>query len=150
MPHYVRKLLPGGHPDLRFDQVHVGDHFSYRMLDLDAGIHLDKVVVALLIPQEFHCPGATIANFPQCLGHARSQLLSGLRIHGGRGRLLNQLLVAPLDAALALAQMHDATVAVSQHLELDVARPFDELLHIDVWNAEGLLGFIARGLKRRD
>ena len=34
---------PAAMPDLRFHQVHAGDHFGDGMFDLNAGIHLDEV-----------------------------------------------------------------------------------------------------------
>src|SRR5262249_60345677 len=45
-------------------------------------------------------------------------------------------LMAPLHRAIALAEMDDITVCVRQHLELDVPRPFQELLHVDLVVAE--------------
>src|ERR1017187_9739600 len=44
--------------------------------------------------------------------------------------------MAALDAALALAQAHYVAVLVGQHLELDVPRPLDELLHVQIAVAE--------------
>jgi hypothetical protein len=47
---------------------------------------------------------------------------AGRRVHAGRGRLLDHLLVAALQRAVALEQMDDIAVAVAEHLHLDVAR----------------------------
>jgi hypothetical protein len=55
----------------------------------------------------------------------------------GEGRLLDELLVAPLDRALALAEVHDAAVRVGQHLDLDVARLDHGSLEVDRRVAEG-------------
>src|SRR5207245_11206365 len=52
------------------------------------------------------------------LAHLRAQL----RSHDGGGRLLDHLLVAPLHAALALAQPDAALVLVGEDLDLHVAR----------------------------
>ena len=41
-----RQRLPGGDPELPFDQVEAGDGFSHRMLDLQPRIHLEEVEVA--------------------------------------------------------------------------------------------------------
>jgi hypothetical protein len=71
----------------------------------------------------------------------RSALLG---VERGRGRLLEHLLVAPLQRAVALAEMHAFALAVAQHLDLDVARPAEVLLDIDRVVAEGGLGFGAR------
>ena len=40
----------------------------------------------------------------------------------GAGRLLDDLLVAALDRALALAEVHERAVPVAEYLHLDVAR----------------------------
>jgi hypothetical protein len=45
----------------------------------------------------------------------------------GRGRLLDDLLVAPLDRAFALAEIDRVAVAVGEHLDLDMARLGDEI-----------------------
>ena len=58
-----------------------------------------------------------------------------------RRRLLDDLLVAALHGAVALAQIHGVAVGVGQHLELDVARVFQELLHIHHGIAECRLRF---------
>ncbi len=58
----------------------------------------------------------------------------------GRGRFLEQLLVAALDGAIALADMDDLAVAVGQDLEFDVVRILDQLFEIERAVVEGLLG----------
>ena len=66
------------------------------------------------------------------------------------GRDLHQLLEAPLQAAVALAQGHDLA-AVAQDLDLDVARAAHQPLGIERVDAEGRarLGLAARvGLRQ--
>ena len=46
-----RKLGAVGDPDLFKDQVDVGDHLGHRMLDLDAGVHLDEIERAVLVQE---------------------------------------------------------------------------------------------------
>src|SRR3546814_15740083 len=46
--------------------------------------------------------------------------------HEGRRRFLDHLLVAALDAALALVEIEDVAVLVSEDLDLDVARRSEE------------------------
>ncbi len=60
-----------------------------------------------------------------------------LRRHGRRRRLLDQLLVAALDAAVPLAQDRQAAVPVAEQLDLDVARGGDQLLEVEGPVAEG-------------
>ena len=63
-------------------------------------------------------------------------------------RFLDDLLVAALDRAFALAQMDDMAVLVAQHLDLDVARIGDEFLDEDAVVAEGDLGLRARARRK--
>ena len=51
--------------------------------------------------------------------------------------------MAPLERALALAERPDAAVLVGEDLELDVPRPLDELLAVDVGVLEARLGLAA-------
>ena len=64
------------------------------------------------------------------------------------GAFFEQLLVAALDRALALAEVDDVAVVIAEDLELDVARVLDVLLDVDVADAEGRLGLALRGLER--
>src|SRR5690606_11037322 len=61
------------------------------------------------------------------LAHATSQVGR----HDRAGRLLDELLVAALDRAVALAEVDDVAVRVAEDLELDVARPLEVLLDVD-------------------
>ena len=67
-----------------------------------------------------------------------ADLLAHLRRDLERGRLFDELLVAALDGALALKERGHVAVLVGQHLELDVARLLDELLHVELAVAEGV------------
>src|SRR4029078_10766980 len=61
----------------------------------------------------------------------------------------DQLLVAALRGAVALAEVHDVSVRVAEHLDLDMARPLDELLHVERAVAERSLRFCGGGVHRR-
>src|SRR5207244_8884822 len=71
------------------------------------------------------------------------------RVERGGGRLLQHLLVATLDRALALAE-RDHVVVVPEELDLDVARALDEALAEDAVVAEGRGGLAAGGRERLD
>src|SRR6516225_1839132 len=105
------------------------------MLDLDAGVHLDKVEFPVLV-EELHGTGAAVADratrFDAALAH-EAPLADG---DAGRRGLLDDFLMAPLHRAIALAEVDDVTLSVRQHLELDVPRPLQELLHVDLVVAE--------------
>ena len=134
-----RERLLGGHEDLLLHEVAPGDEFGDAVLHLDAGVHLHEVVVARGVEQELDGSRVRVVHRRGRVGgglaHAPAQLL----VHegGGRGRLFDELLVAPLDRALALVQGHHVAALVGHDLDLDVARLLDELLDVEVGHAEG-------------
>src|SRR5256885_2458412 len=81
----------------------------FRSLDLDAGVHLDEVELAVLI-QELHGAGAAVADraagFHAPLAHEAPLAQRDAR----SGGFLDHFLVAPLHRAIALAQVDDAPV----------------------------------------
>src|SRR5207247_451474 len=78
------------------------------------------------------------------LAHRRPQR----GVERGGGRLLEHLLVATLDRALALAEGDDRPVPVGEELDLDVARPLDVALAEHRAVAECRLGLAAGRLER--
>jgi hypothetical protein len=65
-----------------------------------------------------------------------------------RRRLLDQLLVAALQRAVALAEVDRGAVEVGEHLDLDVARAFEVALEVALAPAERGLGLALGGLER--
>src|SRR5690625_848388 len=116
-----RQGLTGGDLYLRTHQVHAGNALGHRMLNLDTGVHLDKIEFAVFI-QKLERSCTKIANAPTgfCAYLADARALFGR--DSGRRRLLNDFLMATLHGALALAQMHRVAVAVGQHLNFNMAR----------------------------
>jgi hypothetical protein len=128
-----RQRLATGHADLRLHEVDAHDALGDGVLHLQPRVHLEEVearVVAVAVEQELDRPGVAVPGGPR-RGHGR---LAHLRAHrrGQRraGAFLDGLLVTPLRRALALEQVHDVAVVVGEHLDLDVARPLDEPLHV--------------------
>ena len=112
----VRQLLARGDADLRPHQVDAGDQFGHRMLDLDAGVHLDEVELAVLV-QELQRARAAVADRAHASTQRSPMSLRWRARDAGRGRFLDHLLVAPLHGAVALAQVDDVALAIGQHLE---------------------------------
>ena len=124
---------------LRLDQVDAGHLFGDGVLDLQARVRLDEGEVALvpLIDQKLEGAQAQVVDGG---GHAHGRggdPIACRVAQPGTGRQLDDLLVAPLQAALALAQVRDAALPVADHLHLDVPRPRDQPLHEDGVVAEG-------------
>ena len=143
----IAQRRAGRDADLLAHQVDADDHLGDRMLDLQPGVHLDEIELAVLV-QELDGAGAAIADLRQRVGDDFADLRARLGVQGRRGRFLQHLLVAALQRAVALAQMHHIAVAVAQHLHLDMARLAEIFLDIDVVIAEGGLGLGAAERQR--
>ena len=142
-----RQFAAGGDPDLLQHEVDVGDHLGDGMLDLDAGIHLDEIEFAVLI-EKFDGADAEIFHLPHRLGAGRADLCARRGAKNRRGAFLPDLLVAPLQRAVALAEMDGAAAAVAEHLDFDVARLLQVFFQIHRGVAERGLGFVAGGGQR--
>ena len=143
----VAEALAGCDAELGLDEVDAGDGFGDGVLHLDARVHLDEVELAVFIHEELDGAGVLIADF----GEATAQGLADLLAHFGRDlqrrRFFDEFLMAALDGALALKERGDVAVLVGEHLELDVARLLDELLHVELAVAEGVGGFSGGGME---
>ena len=139
------QLLAGGHLHLGAHQVHAGDHLGHGMLHLDAGVHLHEVEGGVLrIEQELDGARVVVAG-PLGAGHRHlAHLLAHLRRHRRAGALLDELLVAPLDGAVALPQVHHVAVLVADELDLDVAGLGEVTLQVHAAVAEAGQG-LGRG-----
>src|SRR5260370_6699256 len=141
---HVGQLFARGDHDLTLDQVHIGDHFGDRMLHLDARVHLDEVKPPLLVHKKFDGAGIVVADVAQSFAEDVPDFLAQLGRHLYGRRFFEQLLVAPLNRALALPQADDVAVLVRQHLEFDMARILDIAFQVKVAVAGG-----GRGLRLR-
>src|SRR5438309_9030912 len=95
------------------------------MLDLQPGIHFEKIEIALPVDDELDRPGRAIAGRPRQRHRLRPHRGACRGIDEGARRLLDDLLVTALDRAFALAEMDDVAVRVAEQLDLDMARLFD-------------------------
>src|SRR5918993_2223164 len=125
-----------GNLQLLGHDVYARDHLRHRVLDLKTRVHLDEVERPFRV-DELH---GTRSSVPERRHQAlrgvhetRSYVLGKAR----RGRLLDQLLVAPLDGAVPLGEGERATVRVGEDLHLDVPEPLEVFLDVDRAVAEG-------------
>ncbi len=144
----VPELLACGDSDLLAHQVDPGDELGDRVLHLQTGVHLQEVEVAVGREEELDRADAAVVDgfggLHRHLAHARDERVIG----GGGGRLLDDLLVTALDRAVALEEVHGGSLAVSEDLDLDVARRDDRLLHVDRVVPERVPGLALRALER--
>ena len=105
------------------------------MLDLDPPVQLEEEELAAA-EHELGRSGAAVAD----RARERDRRLAHLGAQGcverGGGRLLEHLLMAALDRALALAQGDHVAVCVGEQLDLDVARALEVPLAEDAVVAE--------------
>ena len=146
--------LARGGAELQLDEIEPGDRLGHRMLHLQARVHFHEVEAVgaqalAAVGDELDGAGAHIADgaggFDRRLAHRRAHL----RRHAGSGRLLDHLLMAALQRAVALEQMHHVAVAVGKHLDLDMARREDVFLHQHARITEGVLRLALGALQRR-
>jgi hypothetical protein len=96
-----------------------------------------RVIELAVLVEEFEGAGAAVADLAAGVGAALADAVAQLGGQFGRRRFLDDLLVAPLHRAVALAEEHRVLVLVGQHLDLDVARVLEEFLHVHRGVAEG-------------
>ena len=107
------------------------------MLDLEPGIHLEEIESPIGVHDELDRAGGIVADRLCQRDRLAAHLGAERRVDRRRRRLLDDLLVAPLDRAFALAEMDDVAVLVAEHLDFDMARRLDEALDQDAVVAEG-------------
>src|SRR6185503_3075057 len=69
------------------------------------------------------------------------------RIESGAGGLFDDFLVTALERAVALAEMDDRTLAIPEHLHLDVPRALERFFDVHARASECLLGFAPRSFE---
>ena len=118
----VAELLAVGDAQLLADEVDAGDLLGHRVLDLQAGVDLEERDRAVGRDEELAGAGADVAGLAQDrLGRAVE--LGVLLVGEERRRgLLDELLVAALQRAVAGRDDDDVAVRVGQALRLDVPR----------------------------
>src|SRR5262249_12950568 len=106
-----------GDADLLEHKVDARHHLGHWMLDLEARVHRDEIELAILV-QELDSAGAAILQFAHGGGDSLADLLAARGIEGRRRRFLENLLVAALQRAIALTQVHGVALAVAEDLDL--------------------------------
>ena len=129
----IGQLASLGDQDLALDDVDSGDDLGDGVLDLEPGIDLDEVERAgLVIDQELDGAGVLVTDLS---ADRECRLADGVAYRwvevGGRGDL-DDLLMPPLDRAIALVEVNQMAVPIAQKLHLDVLGAADELLEEDV------------------
>ncbi len=134
-----RQLFAECHAQLPFDEIDAGDQLGHGMLDLQPRVHLDEEHV-LAVGDEFDGAGADILDRSSSFPRGGAHRLALLGIERRRRRLLDHLLMAALQSALALEQRQQTAVAVADHLHLDMPGVVDVFFDQHAVVAERRLG----------
>ena len=143
-----RQGLPGRDPQLPLDQVQPRDRLGDGVLHLQPRIHFHEIEL-VPVEEKFDGAGAHVAHLARDHEGGGAQPLAQRFRQRRRRRLFDQLLVAALDGAVAVAQVHEVAVRVGEHLHLDVARCRQVAFQKQRAIAERALGEAARGGERR-
>ena len=104
------------------------------MLDLQPRVHFQKVVasrVARPVDEELDRARVLVAGGLRGPDGGGAETLPERWRHRGGRRLLDDLLMAPLNRTFALEEMDDRAVAIGHHLHFDVARAAHETLDVE-------------------
>jgi hypothetical protein len=115
-------VIAGRAADHPFDQINTGDFLGDPMLDLQPGVHFqEEEIVPLGVVKKLDRPGRPVGDaLPQAHGRF-DQRRAGCGGQARRRSLLNDLLIAPLQRAVAFTQRDDPPRPVAEYLHLDVA-----------------------------
>ena len=131
-----RKSL--GDEDLGFDDIGARDLFGHRVLDLDSRIDLDEVEIAGVgVDQEFDCARVFVSQLPSDGQGGVADFFARVRIERGGGGDLHDFLMAALDRAIALVEVHEISVQVAHQLNFDVPGTGHVFFKKDVRRPEG-------------
>ena len=123
-----------GDDELRAHEIDSRHGFGHRVLDLEPGVHLEKVelsVLALALDEELNRAGVAISSGTRRGDRRVSHAPANVGGNRRRGTLLDDFLVPPLHRALTLEEVDDIAVGVREDLNLDVPRPFDQPFDIE-------------------
>ena len=141
--------LAAGDADLPLDEIDAGHHLGHRMLDLQPRVHLEEV------ERRRRRRAGTRSCRRWCSRPSWPPRRRPTPSPGAapastamRRRLLDHLLVPPLDRALALDERHDGAEAIAEQLDLDVTRTRQPALEVHARVAERGAGLRPRGANR--
>src|SRR5262245_6631446 len=101
------------------------------MLDLDASIDLDEIVVIVPIDEKLARAGIEITRLLDQAHGRIVDFVTHLRRQIGSRRFLDELLMAALEGAIALEKMDDVTVPIAEDLYFNMAWLFEVFFNVD-------------------
>lgn len=125
---------------LLFDQVNAGDHFGYRVFNLNTGVHLNEVELAVF-EQELESTRPAIADINTGFGATLADVATQFRSNARCWCFFDNFLVTTLHGAVALTQPDGIAITISQYLNFDMAWILEVLFRVDLGIIERSGGF---------
>ena len=97
-------------------------------------------LLGLEVEDELHRARANVADVVGKMSRVLEDRSAKVVREQSRARLLDDLLLVALHAAISQTQYTRVSVAVAEHLDLNVAEPLDELLEVEVATPKGASG----------
>jgi len=137
------EMFACGDLNLVLHEIASVDFFGDRVFDLDACVHFHEVEIPVVVDEILDGTGILISDAFAELDRGIAHLFAKLGGHERGGAFLHDLLVAALQRAIALTEVHDAAVLVAEDLELNVVGIDDELLDVNGTVTESFFGLHA-------
>ena len=148
LPLRHRQRHPRSHPKLLLNQIHPRDPLRHRMLHLNPRIHLHKIKIPVRLQQKLNRPRIHIMRRLRRPDRRRAHPLPQRIINRHARRLLNHLLMIPLNRAVPLAKMNHIPKRVRHNLKLHMTWMTNQPLHIHRPVRKRTFSLLLRRLKR--
>src|SRR6516162_9551720 len=110
-------MLTGRDLNLFANKVAPISFFSHRMFHLDSSVHLHEVKSTVLIDQVFHCAGVFVPDGTRQVDRTPTHSLAEIGVQKLGRTLFHDLLISPLDRAVAFTKMHQTAMAIADDLK---------------------------------
>src|SRR5205085_10069187 len=150
----VRETERGERPtrrdlELCLDEIDAGHLFRHGVLDLYPRIALDEEMLAgFRRDEELDGPRVRVLGGAHQADGVFEDSRPQRLVEAGRGRDLDDLLMAELHGAVAVVEMDEVAAGIGEDLHLDVTRPTNEPLEEERAVAEGRLRFASAPRER--
>ena len=112
--------------ELDLDEIDAHDFFRHGVFDLESRIGLHEEELVACAQQELEGADARIFGGSGQRDRGFDELFAKRRVERRRGRDLDELLVPPLQGALAIPEMARPPLCIGDDLDFDMSRVFDD------------------------
>src|SRR5437764_11911403 len=117
------------------------------MFNLQAGIHLHKIIAVLIVKQKFECARVAVPYLFDCMNGLRPNFLTQFGRQERTWRFFKHLLMPPLAGAITLTQMYAVSKIIYQYLDLDMSSMLQVAFEVQSVIAESFTHLILSSCK---